>query len=514
MHYLSPENQLFLFSAVLLLIASSVAFVKEKEKLTLHFLFGGAFLLRMFIITIDPFLNNWDERFHALVAKNMMDHPFKPMLHNDPAIPYHYTDWTNNYIWLHKQPVFLWQMAMSMKLFGVNEIAMRLPSVLMGAIQTIFIYRIGKLVLNRETGFIAALLFSCSYFQLQQTCGMFGMDHNDVAFGFYVTASIWSLFELRRSGKFYWVILIGLSAGLAILNKWLTGLLVYAGWGLIILADKEKRFSIKGYKEIAIAFVITCLTFLPWQIYIANAFPVESNFELNYNSEHITTAVEGHKGQNTFYINKFTKEQYGYWAIAPFLLGVFAIARKKIRMNESILLFAPIALIYIFFSFIVATKITGYVFVVASLVYITITAGFYWLSKLISKFRFRLVIITIFIATICYFNLSFNNIITLHYKAVTQVNREVKINNTEVYKQLNDLVPEDYVVFNVPFYEHVDAMFYSDRNVYQWWPTESEYHYLKSNGRKIAAFREHHAVKMPQYIQNDPEIMMLDFELK
>jgi len=41
----------------------------------------GALGVRIFAAMLDPFLNTWDEQFHALVAKNMMANPFKPMLY-------------------------------------------------------------------------------------------------------------------------------------------------------------------------------------------------------------------------------------------------------------------------------------------------------------------------------------------------------------------------------------------------------------------------------------------------
>ena len=50
----------------------------------------------------------------------MMEDPFKPMLIKNPLFPYHYGDWWNCHIWVHKQPLFLWQMALSMKIFGVS----------------------------------------------------------------------------------------------------------------------------------------------------------------------------------------------------------------------------------------------------------------------------------------------------------------------------------------------------------------------------------------------------------
>ena len=73
-------------------------------------------------------LHLWDEQFHALVAKNLMADPLTPTLYRRPAIDYDFADWTKNHIWLHKPPLALWAMAASMRAFGVDAVAMRLPS--------------------------------------------------------------------------------------------------------------------------------------------------------------------------------------------------------------------------------------------------------------------------------------------------------------------------------------------------------------------------------------------------
>jgi len=112
---------------------------------------------------VDPFLQDWDERFHALVAKNLIHHPLTPMLRLDPIMAFKIEDWCCNHIWVHKQPLFLWQMALSMKLFGVNEVAMRLPSVIMGTISIYFVYDLAnRWIKNIDISFVAALLFAVS----------------------------------------------------------------------------------------------------------------------------------------------------------------------------------------------------------------------------------------------------------------------------------------------------------------------------------------------------------------
>ena len=105
-------------------------------------------LLRIFVST-DMYLHDWDERFHALVAKNLMEHPLLPTLYDNPVLAYDYTAWNMNHIWVHKQPAPLWIMALSMKLFGISTWAMRLPSILFSTSAIFATFFIGRYVFNR-----------------------------------------------------------------------------------------------------------------------------------------------------------------------------------------------------------------------------------------------------------------------------------------------------------------------------------------------------------------------------
>src|SRR5687768_4820417 len=125
-------------------VAAYFHFVKDKQKTALFLLLASAFLLRLLMISLDPYLHEWDERHHALVAKHMIDNPFKPMLFLEHIFPVNKHDVSYTDIWVHKQPVFLWQMALSMKLFGVNLIAMRLPSAIMGTLIVWLVYDLCK----------------------------------------------------------------------------------------------------------------------------------------------------------------------------------------------------------------------------------------------------------------------------------------------------------------------------------------------------------------------------------
>src|SRR2546422_780157 len=139
----SPEAYALALGCVTL-ISSITAHLFQKEKLSLALLISAAFFIFLYAINLYPFINLWDERFHALVAKNMMAHPLKPTLYEETIVSMVYDDnWSRYHVWLHKQPLFMWQMALSFKIFGVNEFAARFPSVLLCCLAVYGSYRTG-----------------------------------------------------------------------------------------------------------------------------------------------------------------------------------------------------------------------------------------------------------------------------------------------------------------------------------------------------------------------------------
>lgn len=522
----SPLQYTLLSCSLLLIFFSILSFFNGKEKVSLLLLLLGAFGLRYFIITVDPFLHDWDERFHALVAKNMMLFPFKPMLFVNPVLPYDYTAWCCNHIWVHKQPLFLWQMALSMKIFGVNLVALRLPSVLMGTIQVYFIYRIGKLVKDSSAGFFGALLFAMAYYPLQLIAGVGDMDLIRVAFGFYVCASVWAFAEYYQSEKYYWTILIGLFAGCAVLNMWLPGMIVYGAWVTALLfkmsfnINKIFRVRWKELLAMVISLLIAASVFLPWQIYIFHAFPKESAYEAQWNSRHIFEALEHHEGPWYYYILQMPT-QFGKviaFLVPLGLISLFLTSKNRVLLSAlSFCLFVP----YLFFSLFVQTRMPSYVYMSHFVIWLSIGSLLSWfyeqLKVKLSATKVLLTsLLTFLVCLLLVFKLDDVFSVDLLKTQVGNVKeyRERKIHNTEIYKKLDNIVPPGYVVFNCNSFENVEAMFYSDRTVYHWFPSQSQYDSIKKIGTKMAAFESHKEYQLPDYIQSDSTLLLIHEQLK
>lgn len=347
-----------LFAWLLFVSASGYAYFR-KPKWTVYFLFAAAVCIAAAFALFTPYLFAWDEQFHALVAKNLAQNPLVPKLYTHHPFEIE-QNWLNTEIWLHKQPLFTWQIALSLKLLGNTAFAVRFPSVLFHGFLTIAVFRIGQLVFNRKTGFAAALIIMHSSFLLGLISGRIGTDHNDFIFLCYITFSFWAWFEWQHSSMRKWLIWIGVFAGCAILTKWLVGLLVFAGWGIVVLSTIRQKGSWLSVKPVLTAFATTLVTFLPWQIYTFIRFPAEASREMSYNSDHVFKAVENHIGDAWFHFDKLREL---YFNPVDFLLlfgaGLIFLLLSKTKKEHKIFLLVSIGVIYLFFT-IVQTKMPAF----------------------------------------------------------------------------------------------------------------------------------------------------------
>ena len=151
-------DQTLLVVAIVLYSLSLLLLWQKRVSFAILILFFAALILRYWSSSLFPYLQDWDERYHALVAKNLAHHMLMPTLFENPLLPPVGDDWSQMHVWLHKQPLFLWQMALSIKLFGANETAVRLPSILLSSLLVPIIYRIGTLVFDCKSSAKSELL--------------------------------------------------------------------------------------------------------------------------------------------------------------------------------------------------------------------------------------------------------------------------------------------------------------------------------------------------------------------
>ena len=420
----------------------------------------------------DAFLHDWDERYHALVAKNLAENPLVPMLFKTPVLPYDFQQWTLSHVWLHKQPLTLWLMAASIKIFGTTEFAVRFPSLILSVIGIYLTFRIATFFSNERTGLLAAFFQSINGLVIQIATGREATDHIDNTFFFFIELAVFGIVLFLERKKTLNLLLIGLWLGLALLSKYLPALIVLP---LFILLTVDQN----GYKKTLIntLYIVftAALIAMPWQIYIFKTFPIEANWESHYNFLHLTQALEKHDG---------TFLRHFYWAteiwnvLIPLVMLWFFYQLYQNRTDKKLWALATwIGIPYTFFS-IVATKMVAYPLFVAPAIF-TIIALFCvellgkpltikWLNPLILSILF-------------FFALRYTYICVQPFAPTTE-----KAKITKILRGWKNQMPSDgkAVIFNTPYY--VEMMFYHNiAAAYPNLPTEEQIKDLQGKGYRI-----------------------------
>lgn len=463
-----------LFAAVVVVSLMHYIFIAGKRYLFLVLLSG--FLLALAFALIDPYLHIWDERFHALVAKNAAGDLLSPHLLNEVVFPYNYEVWVGNYIWLHKPPLALWEIALSIKLFGQHVLAVRFPSVIAFSATCYFVFQIAKRLFDRSIGYYAALVYVFYQYGLEQVSGIHTADHIDVSFTLYITASLWAWIAYQQDQKTKYVLLIGVFSGLAVLTKWMVGFLVFGIWGSYLLwLLFVNRVAIGGQlvkflKSLGVALLVC----MPWNVCAAINYPKEYWYEFNHARRHFSDVIEDHGGDILFYWENLST-LYGAGTLIPWVV-LLSIVFTVVFLRETtkrIFVGAAILVIYTFFS-LAATKMSNFVSVISPLVLICVTVFIYqiiaWINvkAKLSRYWSFLLLPLLFV-----FFLRPKETIHNH-KLSGSFLRDYNIEVAQAIKALT--VPENSVCYYHEFhnYEHILHMFYYEGLALPGLPTKEQ----------------------------------------
>lgn len=445
---------------------------KEKYNIAVFLLLLCGLLLRIYIST-DFFLHSWDERYHALVAKNLIQHPLKPTLYENPLLPYDYKNWAGNHIWLHKQPLPLWTMAASMWLFGVNEIALRIPSILLTTIGIWLTFAIGSYFFNKKIGYLAAFFYSINGLIIELTGGRVATDHIDIFFLFFIELSIFFIIKFIKNKNTLFNFLVGLSIGAAILSKWLPALIVLPVWFLLVI--NSGKFQIRSIISQFVLLITTILiVVVPWQLYIFKSFPLEASWEASYNIKHITDVLGENSRSILYFINKI-RINYGELIYIPliwFIWKTFKNIHDKKRMAIAIWAIIPL----LFFSF-VKTKMQAYILFTAPALFLITSEFFHVLLAYKRKHKFKILFEIILILLIA---------LPIRYSVERLKPFEQRVRKPQwviELKELNDRNIEKGVLFN--YARPVEAMFYTNLTVYSTIPERRIINDILSEGYTV-----------------------------
>ena len=160
--------------------------------------------------------------------------------------------------YLDKPHMHYWLAALSFKLFGINEWAYRIPGILSTLLGAYSCYGLGKLLYNKVTGKLAALVFMTA-----QTIMLSAIDvRTDAVLTGFTIFAIWHLVAYIEHNKIQSIILGAFGAGIAFSTKGQIAILVIGFPILCHLAYTRKWLSLVNWK-VLVALVIFAITITP-----------------------------------------------------------------------------------------------------------------------------------------------------------------------------------------------------------------------------------------------------------
>lgn len=315
--------------------------MQSKKYLTIIIL-SGIFFFIPFLGRVHLF--DWDEINFAESAREMI-----------VTGNYHRVQVNFQPFW-EKPPLFFWLQAGSMKLFGINEFAARLPNALFGIITLATLFVIGKKHKNPTFGFIWAI----SYLGTFLPHLYFKSAIIDPVFNYFIFMGIYFMFKdvsrLHSKSSLLYPALAGLFIGLSTLTKGPVGLLVFLiTFFVFFIFTRFKNFpNIKKILVFIALYVIVCFFWFGIEV-INNGFRFLKEF-LSYQADLFLHPVASH-GEPFYY--HFVVVFIGCFPISIIALPVFFGRTKYGRSNYTLLMKILFWTVMILFS-ITTTKIVHY----------------------------------------------------------------------------------------------------------------------------------------------------------
>jgi 4-amino-4-deoxy-L-arabinose transferase-like glycosyltransferase len=177
----------------------------------------------------------------------------------------------NDIIYLEKPPLFYWLQTLSIREFGIHEMALRFWNAFFAAFTCVMVYLTGSTLYNRKTGWLAAgLLFSGLLF--------FAMAHFitlDMTFSALLSSCLMSLLlavNKTQDGSRSWFYLAYTFAALAVLTKGLIGMLLPGAIFLLWLIATQ-QWAILKRACIPTGVCLFLAITLPWHILAQQQVP-------------------------------------------------------------------------------------------------------------------------------------------------------------------------------------------------------------------------------------------------
>jgi 4-amino-4-deoxy-L-arabinose transferase-like glycosyltransferase len=211
-------------------------------------------------------------------------------------------------LYFEKPPLVYWAEAAAIKIFGVNEFAVRLPAALFSIGQVVVTAALAEAMLGATAGLLAALALALSplFFSLARFATL------DPALAFFLTAAFAAFYAASRQDSFAlpssrnWMLMSSAMLALGTLAKGPVALLLGVAIILIWLASEPRLAEIRRM-PLVVCILIYCAIVAPWFVLIELRNPGFLNFFFIH--EHLQRYVSSNE------------HGWGPWFFIPIVIG-------------------------------------------------------------------------------------------------------------------------------------------------------------------------------------------------
>ncbi|HIP46980.1 MAG TPA: glycosyltransferase family 39 protein [Campylobacterales bacterium] len=254
------------------------------------------------------------------------------------------------------KPIFIyWFQALSVKLFGLNEFAVRIPSAIAASLWVFATYFFTARYVDSKKAFIAAFIMIAS---LQITI-IAKAAIADALLNLFIALAMFSLYRLYETRENKFIYFTYLFVGLGALTKGPVAIMVPLVVSFLFFVFKgEWKFWLKSVfnpKGIGIFLLVAA----PWYIleYMDQGEKFINGFFFKHNISRFSGAMEGHYGSLVYYIPVFL---IGLLPFTALYIKVLTGVKKLFKNDLHLFLIIWFLFVFIFFSF-SGTKLPHYV---------------------------------------------------------------------------------------------------------------------------------------------------------
>ena len=361
--------------------------------LILIILLSIGFFYRIYGLNVN--YSFWTDEEHVAIFSRAILERGKPVLANGYS--------AGAYQWLQ-----YWLSAISAKIFGLNEFAVRLPSVIFGVLTIWATYFFGKELFNKKIGLLAA--FFITFLKIEILWSRQARPYQALQFFFVLGA--WFIYRLAKEEKFKWRYFSGfLTCGvLASLMHGLGLVFLFNGFLYLLLSYFscfKKQIVVVWGKGITFLWVtISLLVFL--------------SFAYSLHSMVSSIILSLGEVRNSFYYRVFLWHNYSLLVFLSLIGILFQIFQKK---KSWLILFLFLAIQGIIVSLFLPQPFVRYLYIVFPFLILFSAVGLVEISHRIVKISNFKNLILIFLA---FFIVAMGNKFTLLPQRIYSLNEDMQ----------------------------------------------------------------------------------------